>query len=96
MDINRIQKLAGINEEKYPSEISNLINDLISTMGYKKYQLSTTNLNGNYVIELPTTGFSVPQLQRLISILDSSMGIGYAPYTSHSGMIIKTQIPFSK
>ena len=96
MDIERIQKLAGINEEKYPSEISNLINDLISTMGYKKYQLSTTNLNGNYVIELPTTGFDVPQLKRLISILDDDMSVGYAPYTSHSGMIIRTQIHFNK
>ena len=96
MDLDRIQKLAGINEGKYPSEIINLMNELINTMGYKKYQLSTINLHGNYVIELPTTGFSVPQLQKLVSILDSDMGVGYAPYTSHNGMIIRTQIPFNK
>lgn len=79
-------------KETYPKELTDLMDKLISSMGYKKYQLSVNNLHGKYVIELPTTGFSVPQLKKLSSILDVDMGVGYAPYTSHSGMIIRTQI----
>ena len=79
-------------KETYPKELTDLMDKLISSMGYKKYQLSVNNLHGKYVIELPTTGFNVPQLKKLSSILDVDMGVGYSPYTSHSGMIIRTQI----
>lgn len=78
---------------EYPKKLTGLIDTLISSMGYKKYQLSVNNLHGKYVIELPTTGFSVPQLKKLGSVLDSDMGVSYSPYTSFSGMIIRTQIP---
>jgi len=77
---------------EYPKELTDLMDTLISSMGYKKYQLSVNNLHGKYVIELPTNGFSVPQLKKLASILDSDMGVSYSPYTSFSGMIIRTQI----
>jgi hypothetical protein len=98
INLNRWNKLAGIDEDKspkYPSEIINLINKLINVMGYKRYELSFNRINtlaGRYVIELPTTGFSVPQLKELISILGPDMVVQYSPYTSHSGMIIKTGI----
>lgn len=79
-------------KETYPKELTDLMDKLVSSMGYKKYQLSVNNLHGRYVIELPTTGFSVPQLKKLSSILDSDMAVVYSPYTSFSGMIIRTQI----
>jgi hypothetical protein len=96
-EVKRMQKLAGIVNEvstkkNYPKEITDLIDTLISTMGYKKYQLTINNLYGRYVIELPTTGFSVPQLRKLGSMLGDEMGVGYAPYTNHNGMIIRTNI----
>jgi UDP-N-acetylglucosamine:LPS N-acetylglucosamine transferase len=83
-------------KSSYPKEITDLIDTLISTMGYKRYELSynksVNTLAGRYVIQLPTTGFTVPQLKNLISILDPDMIVQYAPYTSHNGMIIKTDI----
>jgi predicted nucleotidyltransferase len=82
--------------KSYPKEIADLIDALTSTMGYKKYELSFSKsintIAGRYVIELPTTGFNIPQLKKLISILGSDMIVQYSPYTSHSGMIIKTDI----
>jgi hypothetical protein len=83
-------------KSSYPKEITDLIDTLISTMGYKRYELSynksVNTLAGRYVIQLPTTGFTVPQLKNLISILGPDMIVQYAPYTSHNGMIIKTDI----
>jgi hypothetical protein len=100
--MKRLQELAGIINEaspsrkSYPKEITDLIDTLISTMGYKRYELSfsksVNTLAGRYVIQLPVSGFTVPQLEKLISILSPDMIVQYAPYTSHNGMIIRTDI----
>jgi len=68
-----------------------LIQMLIETMGYKKYELDIVEVYGIYFITLPTYSISAKDLSILESILPTKSSIGI--YSNiFSGLSIRTEI----
>lgn len=86
-----------LNEGKtvYPVEVQNILDDLISKIGFKKYQLTIGNAYGVYMIDLPTTGLTKSMMSTLINIMPEGSTIG--AFGSHgNGLVLRTNIAYKK
>jgi hypothetical protein len=81
--------------ETYPKEVQKILNDLVSKIGLKKYQLSVGNAYGVYMIDLPTTGLSKSMMASLIEIMPDGSSIG--AFSAHgNGLVLRTNIPIQR
>lgn len=72
-------------------EVTQLVNILMSRMGYKKYQLGIETAYGVYLITLPISTLSLSDLKKLQEILPEGTMVGI--YRDiFSGLSIKTNI----
>ena len=83
-----------VNEAKaetYPTEVKKILDDLVSKIGFKKYQLTVGNAYGVYMIDLPTTGLSKSMLKSLIDVMPENSSIG--AFSAHgNGLVLRTNI----
>jgi hypothetical protein len=86
-----------VNEAKtetYPKEVQKILNDLVSKIGLKKYQLSVGDAYGVYMIDLPTTGLTKSMMISLIGIMPDGSSIG--AFSAHgNGLVLRTNIPIT-
>jgi hypothetical protein len=77
--------------KKYPAEVSKLVNDLVSKMHFRKYQLEVGDMYGEYTVELPMTGLTYAQLTTLVDLIPKGSSLGVNK--RNSCLLIRT--PFS-
>ena len=87
-----------INEAKkeiYPIEIQKILDDLVSKIGFKKYQLTVGNAYGVYMIDLPTAGLTKSMMTSLLRVMPENSSIG--AFSAHgNGLVLRTNIQIQK
>ena len=83
-----------VNEAKaetYPIEVKKILDDLVSKIGFKKYQLTVGTAYGVYMIDLPTTGLTKSMMTSLLRVMPENATIG--AFSSHgNGLVLRTNI----